>query len=96
MADHDAVREAAIKRLKDKRDLRGHLAVYLAVNTMLVVIWAVSDVDYFWPIWPILGWGLGLALHAWTVYGQRPITEDDILRETQRNTPRGSESNHRR
>jgi hypothetical protein len=37
--------------------------------------------SYFWPIWPALVWGIALAIHAWTVFGQRPITEADIDRE---------------
>ena len=92
MDDRDARREVAIERLKNKRDFRSHVVIYLAVNTMLVVIWAVSGTGFFWPIWPILGWGVGLALHAWTLYGQRPFTEDDIRKETQRNMPQDSES----
>lgn len=92
MDDRDAGRTAAIERLKNKRVFRSHLVVYLAVNTMLVVIWAVSGAGYFWPIWPILGWGIGLALNAWTVFGQRPITEDDIRKEMQGNMPQDSES----
>jgi hypothetical protein len=31
---------------------------YFAVNLMLVVIWATTGMGYFWPMWPILGWGL--------------------------------------
>jgi len=31
---------------------------------MLVGIWAASGGGYFWPIWPILGWGIGLGCHA--------------------------------
>lgn len=91
MDDHDANREAAVARLKRRRDLRGHVVIYLAVNTMLVVIWAASGAGYFWPIWPIAGWGVGLALNAWTSYGQRPITEDDIDKETQRTVRRHSD-----
>lgn len=40
-----------------------HLRIYLIVNAFLIAVWAVSDSSDFWPIWPILGWGLGLALH---------------------------------
>jgi hypothetical protein len=40
--------------------------------------------NYFWPIWPALVWGIALAIHAWTVYGQRPITDADIDRELSR------------
>jgi fatty acid desaturase len=31
---------------------------YLAVSALLIVIWALTGAGYFWPIWPILGWGL--------------------------------------
>lgn len=41
--------------------LSREVAVYLAVNLALVAVWALSGGGYFWPVWPILGWGLGLA-----------------------------------
>jgi hypothetical protein len=81
MTDHEDRREAAVKRVKAKRDFKNHIAAYLIVNSLLVVIWAVSGGGYFWPIWVIAGWGVGLALNAWTVYFERPITEEDIRRE---------------
>ncbi len=84
MRDLDARREAAVKRVKAKRDFRNHLAVYVVVNTLLVIIWAASGGGYFWPIWPLGGWGVGLVLNAWTVYAQRPITEADIQLEMER------------
>jgi hypothetical protein len=31
---------------------------YLAVSALLLVIWALTGAGYFWPIWPILGWGV--------------------------------------
>lgn len=77
-------REAAIKRVKAKRDFKSHVAVYFIVNAMLVVIWAASGAGYFWPIWPIAGWGVGLAFNAWSVYFERPISEDEIRHEMER------------
>jgi hypothetical protein len=45
--------------------LRVHLAVYLSVMAFLVVIWLLTTpFGYFWPIWPALGWGLAVAIHA--------------------------------
>jgi len=41
-----------------------HATVYIAVNLFLIAIWAVTGGGYFWPIWVILGWGLGVVLHA--------------------------------
>ncbi|MDQ4048320.1 MAG: DUF1707 domain-containing protein [Actinomycetota bacterium] len=37
------------------------LTAFVAVNLVLVAVWALSGGGYFWPAWPILGWGLGLA-----------------------------------
>jgi hypothetical protein len=58
MADANDKREAAIKRLEAKRVFRLHAAIYVAVNVGLIIIWAMTSGGYFWPIWPILGWGI--------------------------------------
>ncbi|HWH45331.1 MAG TPA: adenylate/guanylate cyclase domain-containing protein [Thermoleophilaceae bacterium] len=46
------------------RAFRTHLTFYLLVNALLIGIWAAGGAGYFWPIWPILGWGIGLAAHG--------------------------------
>jgi 2TM domain-containing protein len=79
-----ALREHAIERLKKKRDFRTHLFIYVAVNCALVVIWAATGADFFWPIFPIVGWGVGVGANAWDVYGRKPLSEDEIRRETER------------
>jgi len=80
----DALREAAVTRLRKKRDFATHVLIYLLVNSFLVVIWAVTSGDYFWPIFPIAGWGIGLAANAWDVYGRKPISEGEIRQEMDR------------
>ena len=84
-------RDAAIERVKAKHGFRTHVVVYLAVNALLVLIWALSDAGYFWPIWPILGWGIGLALNAWKVHS-KPISEEEIRGEMQRSGPPGTDN----
>jgi hypothetical protein len=54
---------------KRRASVRAILAPYLAVNLFLVLIWAVGGMGYFWPIWPILGWGLGVVLSLAAVAG---------------------------
>ena len=79
------LREQAVARLKKKRDFKTHLLMYVSVNAMLVAIWAItSDGGMFWPIFPILGWGIGVVANAWEVYGRKPITEEEIQREAER------------
>ena len=80
----DEQRQGAIKRIRAKRDFRGHLGVYLAVNVLLVFIWALTSAGYFWPAWPMLGWGIAVVIHAVSVYGgSSEITEAEIERELQ-------------
>jgi hypothetical protein len=75
-------RDRAVTRLKKRRDFRGHLLVYVLVNTFIVVIWAVTGPDgFFWPVFPIVGWGIGVVMNAWDVCWRPRITEQDIQRE---------------
>jgi hypothetical protein len=79
--DDQQRREEAIRRIKAKRDFGTHLLSYVVVNAFLVVIWAVTSGGYFWPIWSIAGWGIGLIFHAWDAWGRKPISEDEIRKE---------------
>ena len=79
-------REQAIARLKRKRDFGAHLFVYLVVNGFLIGIWVFTGAGFFWPVFPLFGWGIGLVLNAWDVYWRRPVSEDQIRREIERMT----------
>jgi uncharacterized membrane protein len=49
-----------------------HLGTYLSVNLMLVMIWLLTmPGGYFWPIWPMMGWGVGLASHGFAYSASR-------------------------
>ena len=79
--EYDEARRAAYKRVKARRDLGGHVVAYLIVNAFLVVVWWVnSPHGYFWPVWVLAGWGIGLLFNIWDVFGRRPITEQDVDR----------------
>src|SRR5664279_6419847 len=36
----------------------------MLVNGFLVVIWAMTGAGFFWPVFPIVGWGIGVAAKA--------------------------------
>jgi signal transduction histidine kinase len=74
-------RTAAIMRLRRRRGLLTHVAIFGVVELALIVIWAVGGFGYFWPGWTIFGWGLILALHASLAILRQPITELAVTRE---------------
>ena len=74
------LRDRALDRLKKKREFQAHLFAYLFVNAFLVAIWAMTGAEFFWPIFPILGWGIGLFFHGWETYTAGP-REERIRRE---------------
>jgi hypothetical protein len=82
---NDEERRLALKRVRARRDLSTHAVTYVVVNAFLILVWWLTGAgSYFWPIWVIGGWGIGLALNAWEVLGRRPITEADIDKELRR------------
>jgi hypothetical protein len=84
-ASEEDLRKEAVASLNRKRAFRQTVFAYLVVNALLIVIWAVSGAGYFWPVWVIGGWGIGLAFQAWGAYGQRRgISEDEVSREMSR------------
>jgi hypothetical protein len=84
-----AAHDRAVQQLKKRRDFHGHLLVYVLVNTFIVVIWALtSDHGFFWPVFFIGAWGIGVVMNAWDVYWRRDITEADIQHEIRREDSR--------
>ena len=71
-AGEDDLRALAVQRLRKRADFRTHVLVYVLVNAFVVLIWFVTGGPFFWPIFPILGWGVGLVMNAWDVYRRDP------------------------
>ena len=79
---YDELRARAVRRLKKRRDFKAHLLMYVLVNAFLVVIWAMTMPDgFFWPVFPIVGWGIGVVANAYDVFVAEDLTEDQIQRE---------------
>ena len=78
------LRERALERIEKKQEFHAHLLAYVLVNAMLVGIWAVTGAGFFWPVFPLLGWGIGIAFHAWDTYRIGEPSEAQIEREVRR------------
>jgi hypothetical protein len=84
-SEDSQLREQAVERLKKRQDFRAHLLVYAMVNALLWTIWALTMYGGFaWPAIVSGGWGIGLVMNAWEVYGRKPISEAEVRAEIER------------
>ena len=81
-ADDVELRRLAIRRADMKLAFRSHLMAYVIVNGGLVAIYVMTSFGhYFWPIWPMIGWGIGLGSHAMSVYMNGEGIRDRLIEE---------------
>jgi hypothetical protein len=57
---------------RTRRNLALNVVVYLVMNAFFVAGWSPNlgkplPEGFFWPIIPIVAWGLGLAIYGWIV-----------------------------
>ncbi len=66
------ISDEKIWRSAQKRvNFRKHLWVYIIVNVALIILWALSrkpDDNNYWFLYPMCGWGIGVALHYWNAF----------------------------
>jgi hypothetical protein len=64
---NDPARRAARARAA-RRGVQVHLAAYLTMVVIVLTVWLAVGLTagawYFWPVWPILGAGIGVVAHA--------------------------------
>jgi hypothetical protein len=70
--------QKAKKRVEAKIAFYIHLAVYVGVNILLIIINLVTSTQYLWFKWPLIGWGIGLFFHALGVFA---FTEGSSIKE---------------
>ena len=64
-----AAYERARRKLGQIKGLHIHLTIYCIVIGGLFLINFLTRSYTWWFLWPAIGWGIGLAFHAFGVYG---------------------------
>jgi len=83
------------KTAKKRANFKRNLIAYLLINAFLWAIWWFSDGRYAtgwggipWPLWVMLGWGIGIAFQYFDAYGgtKEDMTEREYrkLKEQQK------------
>lgn len=60
--------EEAIVYVRDIKGFYSHLIKYAVVIFCLLVINIIKSPNYYWVIWPALGWGVGVLCHGLNVF----------------------------
>jgi hypothetical protein len=86
--------ERAKKRVESRIGFYIHLAVYVGMNLLLVIINLASSPQYLWFKWPLFGWGIGVFFHGLSVFvfldrRLEAVKERMIEKEISRNKRRG-------
>jgi len=80
--------QAAKKRVEEIKGFYIHLGLFVIVNLALFAINMITNPDQLWFYWPLLGWGAGVAIHAFVFVTEGkllgPEWEDRKIRELMR------------
>ena len=68
--DEKKTYERALARVRALREFYIHVAVYvLVIGGLLAIDWLTQPPGLVWIYFPAVGWGVGLAIHAFMVFG---------------------------
>ncbi|MBW2063146.1 MAG: 2TM domain-containing protein [Deltaproteobacteria bacterium] len=79
--------QKAKKRVEARIGFYIHLAVYVGVNILLIIINLATSTQYLWFKWPLIGWGIGICFHALAIFvfpEGSPIKERMIKKEMEK------------
>lgn len=69
--------DKAKKRVEEIKGFYGNLTAYIVVNIGLLAINLLTSPDHLWFYWPMIGWGIGVAIHGMKVYNYLPFLGKD-------------------
>ncbi len=59
--------ERAQRNVKNRKHFLRHVFAWVIMSVFFILL-NLSTSDYFWAIFPILGWGIGVAFHGIQVF----------------------------
>ncbi len=80
MMEEDERRRRAREIAQARYGFWWHLPIYILVNIGFVALWWYNGTEaFFWPVFPLVFWGIGLVAHflsAYTTMGRTWIEEE--------------------
>jgi hypothetical protein len=60
--------QRAKRRVQAKIGFCIHLAVYVGVKVLLIIVNLLTAPRSLWFIWPLIGWGIGIFFHGMSAF----------------------------
>jgi len=60
--------ESLMRMARNRVEFRRHLIIYVLVNSFLVALNLIYSPQFFWAIFPLVFWGVGLFSHYRDAY----------------------------
>jgi hypothetical protein len=86
MSEHfseESLRKIAEQKVEARRTVKIHIAIFLLVNAMLFIINFITLPDFFWFLFPLFAWFIGLSIHiiGYILYikGVYPIAKRTVI-----------------
>ncbi len=67
----------AQKKVEDLKGFYGNLTSYIVVNIGLLILNLITSPSHLWFFYPLLGWGIGVAIHGMSVFNYMPFLNRD-------------------
>ncbi|WP_275140745.1 2TM domain-containing protein [Elizabethkingia meningoseptica] len=71
----------AAKRVSEIKDFYSNLISYCCVMPFIVVINLMTSRGFYWFVFPLFGWGMGVVIHGFTVFGIGKSWEERKIQE---------------
>jgi hypothetical protein len=75
MPTDEELRQIARKTAEGKVGFYIHLAIYVAVNLLLIAIWYINGAGFPWFLFILFGWGIGLAANYVGAFHSHALVE---------------------
>ena len=79
--DEQQAYQRAIERAKELKKFYGHLGLYIVFSLFFFILNVTTSNGHWWFYWPMLGWGLGVAINAVKVFAYSSDWEERKAKE---------------
>lgn len=71
----------AKKKVEALKHFYGNLTSYVLVIPFLIWVYFVTNSDFPWIVFPVIGWGIGVVMHGLEVFNYHPFINKELDRE---------------